>query len=457
MFMALPCKFIHTADIHLGSLLNVEKQMADFAVNNAFLKIIDYALNENVDFIIISGDLYDRDNKSLKANKFFSEQCKRLLDKNINIYIALGNHDGLSGSSEIFELPPNVFICDSDKCSIFEVKNKLGKVIARIYGQSYGGREESRKLYENYNAVKDEVVNIGILHTALETDNYRYAPCSLENLTKNNGISYWALGHIHKFKIIKESEPSIVYPGIPQGRDIGEEGIGGCVLVNYDEQGKINKEFLQTAEVVWKRIYLNINEEEQNAPENMSELINMIKLKAKLYLTSKGSERNTSDNDVQQYDNNIDKLEEFKENINGYAVRWIIEGRGRIKYMLDESEDNAEELIREELNQSLMEYNPYIYTEGIDIRIERPSASLDELSKNNDTFKEILEISSSCKSDEKLKKAVISTFGQVFETNYDDENINYLKLQLDKEGFEAILSKAENLIVESFLEDGGSS
>lgn len=445
--MPVPCKFIHTADIHLGSLLNIEGRTEKLSVNNAFLKIINYALMENVNFVIISGDLYDRDNKSLKANKFFCEQCQRLLDKNINIYIALGNHDALSIGSEVFELPPNVFICDSDKCSIFEIRNNSGNIIARIYGQSYKGREEGRKLYENYNALEDGVLNIGILHTALKADNYRYAPCTIENLAGNTGISYWALGHIHKYKIIRESAPAIVYPGIPQGRDIGEEGIGGCVLVKYDEQGKIKKEFLQTSEVVWKKISININEEEQDTPENISELINMIKNKAEKYLASRIPEKSRNYCDLRQYES----TEGINQSISGYALWWIIEGRGRIKYLLEESEDNAEELIREELNRSLMKNTPYIYTEGVDIRIGGPLADIKELSKDNNTFKEILEICSSCKNDEKVKKALVNTFGQVFETNFDDENINYLKLQLDNEGFDAILSKAENLIAESFL------
>lgn len=441
--MTFPVKFIHTADIHLGSLLNIEKQRNSFAVNNAFMRIVDYALEENVDFIIISGDLYDRDNKSLKANKFFSEQCERLLKKNINIYIATGNHDALSSTADIFKLPLNVFLCDSESSSIFEVRNSTEKLIARIYGQSYRGREEGRKLYDNYNGIEDGIINIGILHTALENDNYKYVPCTLEDLVQKKGISYWALGHIHKYKIIRQNEPVVIYPGIPQGRDIGEEGIGGCVLVKYDEQGKIKNEFLPTAEVVWKRIYININED-QSSPENITELINLIKLKAEELTASK------------KYDFDTEKTDELMENaclnITGYAVRWIIEGRGNIKSMLDESEDNAEDLIREELNQSLMNNVPYLYTEGVDIKIQKPSADLYELSKNNNTFKEIYDICLKCKTDVKLRKTFSETFGQVFELNYDEESVNYLKLQLDEESFETILNKAQNLIIESFLD-----
>lgn len=430
--MGYSVKFIHTADIHLGSLFTIGTEQVDNYVNCAFEKIIDYAIAEQVDFILISGDLYDKDNKSLKANKFFTEQCLRLLEKDINIYMVTGNHDARANEKEIFKLPENIFICDSELGSMFEVKNSENAVIARIFGQSYRGKEEGRKLYTSYNPSDEAVLNIGMLHTALEGNNFRYVPCTLENLKEKSKISYWALGHIHQYKIVNESSPLVVYPGIPQGRDIGEEGQGGCVLVKYNENNNFNIKFLPCAAVVWKQINININTAAQKVPENITELINLIKAKAIELLESKAL-------------NNENILE-------GYAVRWIVQGESIVKDILDESEEDIEELIRVELNDALMCYKPYIYTDSLDLIIDKPHASIEELKENNKTFQEIYDICLNCKIDNEFKSSLISSFGQVYDRNFDRENLNYLKLPLEEESFNAILKKAEGLIVNSFLE-----
>lgn len=429
--MEYSVRFIHTADIHLGSIFTINGEEENNYVNSALKKIMDYAIAEKVDFILISGDLYDKDSKSLKANKFFIEQCNRLLHKNINIYMVTGNHDARINEKEIFKLPENLFICDSEENTMFEVKNIENTVIARIFGESYRGREESRKLYDSYNPPDKAVLNIGMLHTALEGNNHRYVPCTLENLKGKDKIDYWALGHIHQYKIVNEASPLVVYPGIPQGRDIAEEGQGGCLLVEYSEGNNFNIRFLPCAAVIWKQVTVNINTA-QKVPENLTELINLIKGKA-LELREELISRN--------------------ENIaEGYAVRWIIGGESNVKDIIDESEEDIEELIREELNNELMNYKPYVYTDSLEVAIDKPYGSLEELKEDNKTFQEIYDIVSKCRKDEELKSELINSFGQVYDRNFDRENYNYLKLPIEEESFNTILKKAEGLIIDSFLE-----
>ena len=69
-------KFIHT-DLHLGSRLSVGgkysgyiAEIFDNAIYSAFERVFDQAISNDVDFILISGDLYDQDSRSVKANQF---------------------------------------------------------------------------------------------------------------------------------------------------------------------------------------------------------------------------------------------------------------------------------------------------------------------------------------------------------------------------------------------------
>lgn len=447
--MTFPIKFIHAADVHLGSMLNIydktlrdDKDIFKNAVYDAFERIIDYALDIKVDFLLISGDLYDRDGKSIKADSFFSLQCKRLLKENINVYIIAGNHDPFVGKREIFKLPANVFICHSEECSEFQVKDKSSNIIARIYGNSYRGKADSRKLYNSYNPPDDNIFNVAMLHTELNPNNYNYVPCTLENLKAKKKISYWALGHIHKCKILNSVKPIVAYSGIPQGRDIGEEGIGGCLLVEVDKSEQSHIKFLPVSPIIWKKVEININENIDSEPKNLTELINLIEEKA-LNIINKpedipcGLSTNIA----------LDKL------IRGYAIRWIIKGRGYIGTIFEDSEDNLEDIIRESLNSKLMNYAPFIYTDSIDVRMENEMINIDELKNNNVIIKKIYELCSGISEEDELKKDIIATFGQVWENNYDFENINYLKMQLDKDTFDEILRKARELIIYRLMEE----
>lgn len=446
--MTFAIKFIHAADIHLGSMLNVydegiedNKDLFKNAVYDAFERIVDYALKFKVKFLLISGDLYDKDGKSIKASSFFNTQCKRLSGENINVYIIAGNHDPFVGKREIFKLPDNVFICDSEKCSEFQIKDTNSNVIARVYGNSYRGKSDSRKLYNSYNPPEDHIFNIGMLHTELNPNNLNYVPCTLENLKSKKQIDYWALGHIHKCRIINKSNPIVAYSGVPQGRDIGEEGIGGCLLVVLDSNNKTSINFLPVSSIVWQRVEVNINEDMDREPKNLSELISLIEDKAQKAIDK-----------IDYIPCNLEKDIDIDGIIKGYAVRWIIKGRGTIKSIFEEVEDNAEAIIKESLNSKFMNYSPFIYTESIDVRIER-TLDIESLKSSNNIIREIYKLSDSLLKEDNLRKDVIASFGQVWENNYDYENINYMKIQLSRENFEEIIRKARELVIYKLMED----
>jgi DNA repair exonuclease SbcCD nuclease subunit len=86
---------------------------------------------------------------------------------------------------------------------------------------------------KEYPARRAGVFNIGMLHTCADGsdgNHERYAPCSVEGL-RSKEYDYWALGHIHKRRVL-HADPPIVFPGNIQGRHIRETGPKGCALVS---------------------------------------------------------------------------------------------------------------------------------------------------------------------------------------------------------------------------------
>lgn len=237
-------KFIHAADLHLdspfkGMEMNVAQSVWERMKQStfeSFERIVDKAIQERVDFVLLAGDLYDAETRSLRAQVFVREQMKRLSQYDIPVFIIHGNHDHLGGSWAAIEFPENVHVFTEP---YVEEKSfyKNGELLASIYGFSYLQQAVTDNMTAQYTKMSDAPFHIGMLHGSVEGDaeHNRYAPFQIREL-KEKQFDYWALGHIHKREILSE-EPYIIYPGNIQGRHRKETGEKGAYLIELTKQG----------------------------------------------------------------------------------------------------------------------------------------------------------------------------------------------------------------------------
>ena len=233
-------KFIHTADIHLDSPLaglaaykDAPADLLRTVTRDAFTKLVDEAIDETVDFMVIAGDLYDGSWKDYNTGHFFCREMGRLNKAGIPVYLLFGNHDADSEMTKKLTLPPNVHLFESRKANTFRIE----KLKVALHGRSYKEAATVENLAASYPAPVAGWLNIGVLHTALEgyAAHANYAPCSLAELSAK-GYDYWALGHVHEHAILQKT-PWVVFPGNLQGRHIRETGERGAMLVAADESG----------------------------------------------------------------------------------------------------------------------------------------------------------------------------------------------------------------------------
>jgi exonuclease SbcD len=235
--------FIHTADIHLDSPLKGLEIREDApveairgATRRAFENLIGLAIEEDVDFVLIAGDLYDGDWKDYNTGLFFAGQMGRLDAAGIKVFIVSGNHDAASRITRAMPLPGNVTVFSSKKPQSVKL-DELGVI---IHGQSYSSPVMSENLGSKYPQRDPGCFNIGLLHTSLtgREGHAVYAPCTIDDL-KSKGYDYWALGHVHKREVVFE-DPLIIFSGNIQGRHIKETGAKGATLVTV-EDGRVVK------------------------------------------------------------------------------------------------------------------------------------------------------------------------------------------------------------------------
>lgn len=255
-------RFIHAADAHIDSpLIGLEMhEGAPVAVlrrasRRAFENLVQLAIDENIDFLLLAGDLYDRDWKDYSAGLFFRGQLARLRDKGIPVYLIAGNHDAASVISRRLSLPDNVHVFST---RTVESKEVAGHPVV-IHGRGFPNRDVPENLALDFPAAVPGTFNIGLLHTSLtgRAGHNTYAPCSEADL-RRKGYDYWALGHIHQPEIVSR-DPWIVFAGNCQGRHARETGPRGCRLVTVnDSLGVENAEWQALDVVRWQVLEVDL-------------------------------------------------------------------------------------------------------------------------------------------------------------------------------------------------------
>ena len=259
-------RFVHAADLHIDSPFagvgDADNRVATRlreATYEAFQNLVDLCINQNADFLVIAGDVYDGADRSVRAQLRFREGLSKLADKGIKSFVVHGNHDPLDGWQSSISWPEGVHIFGA----IPEWKNfeKNGEVVASVQGMSYPTREVTDNLATQFTPPESPCLfAIGLLHANVGANSAHpnYAPCSVEDLSES-GIDYWALGHVHTRQTLKRSAPVIAYPGNTQGRHPNETGARGALVVNVDPSGASRSEFVALDVVRWERRDIDIS------------------------------------------------------------------------------------------------------------------------------------------------------------------------------------------------------
>ena len=240
-----PVRYIHAADLHLdaafrgisreasGGSLAARLRGATFT---ALERLFALCEKEKPDFLVIAGDVYNEEDRSIKAQMALRDGCERLAACGVRVFLAHGNHDPLSSRLQALHWPSNTVIFgDSVESHIVYRDNAP---VAVVHGISHATAREARNLAQAFARLSPEAApetagcfQLGVLHCTLDDATHadRYAPCTLADL-KVTGLDAWALGHVHERRIACES-PFVAYPGNIQGLHIHEAGPRGCLLV----------------------------------------------------------------------------------------------------------------------------------------------------------------------------------------------------------------------------------
>ncbi|MBT7497540.1 exonuclease SbcCD subunit D [Candidatus Woesearchaeota archaeon] len=224
-------KFAHLADCHIGGWR--DERLKDLNLT-AFVTSIDKCIEKKVDFILISGDLFNTSIPGIDKLKECVKCLRKLRRQQIAVYIIAGSHDfSPSGKTMLDVLEEAGLVKNVVSGEVVEDKLKLkftidAKTGAKITGMLGKKGMLEKSYYENLevsNLEQEEGFKIFMFHTAItelktkEMENMDSAPISL--LPK--GFDYYAGGHVHivnKFHF--DDYNHVVYPGPTFPNNFGE-------------------------------------------------------------------------------------------------------------------------------------------------------------------------------------------------------------------------------------------
>lgn len=253
-------KIIHCSDLHLDSKMetNLNKEKARERKDEiliTFERMVEYAKQNQVQIIIIAGDMFDKKSISVKAKKIVKNAI--FTNPEIDFIYLKGNHDEAGFIDEDEEIPQNLKIFNNQRWTTYE----YGDIT--IAGIEFGKQDN----YEIYNSLMLEKnrINIVVMHGQESETNIK-DKAEIINLKqlKNKNIDYLALGHIHSYKQEKLDNRGIYcYSGCLEGRGFDECGEKGFVLLNIEDK-KIQTQFIPFASRNLYEINVDLTECEEN-------------------------------------------------------------------------------------------------------------------------------------------------------------------------------------------------
>lgn len=278
--MGVPFCFLHAADLHLDSpfrgLAGVPEAVRRRLRESTFAaleRLTETVLREGVDFVVLAGDLYDHEDRSLRAQLRFRRTVEAWAEAGVQTFVAHGNHDPRGGWQARLDWPESVHVFGCEEVECRPAYRRSGELAAFVYGVSYREAAVRDNLAARFRKREGAPFHLAVLHANVDGDprHDNYAPCSLGELAAA-GFDYWALGHVHERRVLREY-PHVVYPGNTQGRHFREKGARGAYVVHVSATGEIRLTFVETSDVVWLEQSVSIAgaEREQELRERLLE------------------------------------------------------------------------------------------------------------------------------------------------------------------------------------------
>lgn len=199
-------RFAHFGDCHLGAWRDQKLKEMNLT---AFIQTLDGCVREKVDFIIISGDLFDTTLPDLSIVQRAVEKIREVKDQGISIYLTYGSHDfapnsisivDILNSTGLFKKVVEAEVADEKIRLRFVSDSRTGAKIAGLSGRRLGLEKKYFEMLDSESLENEAGFKIFVFHNAiveLRTPTASY-PEGVPISSFPKGFNYYAGGHVHE-------------------------------------------------------------------------------------------------------------------------------------------------------------------------------------------------------------------------------------------------------------------
>ena len=239
-------RFIHASDFRLetplGDLDELPPSLAAAiasAPHDAAARVFEAAEAENIDFLVLSGDLLSPVAAGPRGIGVLLAGFERLHAADTPVFWATGRTDDPTQWPDAVPLPPNVFQFSKTESQTMPV-TRAGAMLCNVLGRS----NDSKVLNASaYRGEVDDVYTVAVGYGSAEAGSL-----------SNTSVDYWALGGRPDRRVVRDADDTAeaqnygaaVYAGSPQSRTLGDVGPHGYTVVDVDADNVTRLQFIET-------------------------------------------------------------------------------------------------------------------------------------------------------------------------------------------------------------------
>lgn len=242
--MSRAFKFLHASDLHLDrpmqGIAEIPAHLKQPLANAPYAaaeRLFDLAINERVDFVLLSGNIVDLDLGGPRCIAFLLSQFERLASRSISVYWCGGRTDHPEHWPKSITLPANVKVFSS---SLVEpIPHLRGeRAIATILGAAI---DNQTRRASDFHVREELPYCIALSNGAVDLSEI-----------ESQHVDYWAWGGKPDASIIQKENTTFVYPGTTQSRQPLECGNYGCRVGSVDSEGQLSIQDFHLNVVQWR-------------------------------------------------------------------------------------------------------------------------------------------------------------------------------------------------------------
>ena len=229
-------KLLHCADLHLDTPFcsrNAEQsEVRRRELRETFTSLLQYVKREEIALVLMAGDLFDSTTVTRDTADFVAESFATV--PSCRFVIAPGNHDPYTegGIYARTEFPSNVYIFTEPTWQSFS----FPELNVTVYGYAFVKPQMEACPFVGRIPDSTETINLLCAHGDVGNPLSPYCPISLKDIAAS-GLDYIALGHVHYSEgLKKEGQTAYAYSGCLTGRDFGETGHKGALLIEIEKE-----------------------------------------------------------------------------------------------------------------------------------------------------------------------------------------------------------------------------